>query len=123
MGEGVKLNVEMCDGRQFHGVEARRLFPVTGLLKYITLLDSEDKEVAVIRDITTLMKDSKTAVLRALDEYYLIPKITRIIDAYHKFGVFKMIVDTDRGRYEFDVNSHYADIETLYDGRILIRDS
>jgi hypothetical protein len=122
-GEGVLLNVEMYDGRKFYALEARRLFPVTGLLKYITLLDSEDTEIAVIRDITTLMDDSKTAVLQALDEYYLIPKITKIIDAYHKFGVFKMIVDTDRGRYDFDVNSHYSDIETLYDGRILIRDS
>jgi hypothetical protein len=123
MGEGILLNVELYDGRKFENLEARRLFPITGLLKYITLLDKDDKEIAVIRDITTLMEDSKIAVLKALNEYYLIPKITNIIDAYQKQGLYKMVVDTDRGCFNFDVNNHYHDIEIFYDGRVLIRDS
>jgi len=122
-GEGILLDVELFDGRKFIGLEARRLFPITGLLKYITLLDSKEIEIAVIRDITTLMEDSKNIVIKALEEYYLIPKITKIIESYEKQGKFKMIVDTDRGRYNFDVNNHFTDIEILYDGRILIRDS
>jgi hypothetical protein len=122
-GEGILLNVELYDGQKFYDLEARRLFPITGLLKYITLLDSDDKEIACIRDVTTLMEDSKNVVLKSLEEYYLIPKITNIVDSYQKSGIFKMIVDTDRGPYKFDVNNHYYDIEIFYDGRILIRDS
>ena len=30
-GEGILLNVELYDGRKFENLEARRLFPITGL--------------------------------------------------------------------------------------------
>lgn len=122
-GDGILLNVEMYDGRHFQNVEARRLFPITGLQKYITLLDDEGVEQAVIRDVATLMEDSKKCVSEALDEYYLVPKITAIYEAYEKYGLLKMRVMTDRGEFAFDVKSRYADIKLLYDGRVLIKDA
>lgn len=122
-GEGILLNVELYDGRKFENLEARRLFPITGLDKYITLLDEEGVEKAVIRDINTLMEESRENVLNALHEYYLIPKITRIYEAYEKYGLLKIRVDTDRGKYSFDVKNRNNDIKHLYDGRVLIRDS
>ncbi|NLX94405.1 MAG: DUF1854 domain-containing protein, partial [Clostridiales bacterium] len=42
--DGILLKVEMFDGRVFDDVEARRLFPLTWLKKYITLLDEEGNE-------------------------------------------------------------------------------
>ncbi len=122
-GEGILLNVEMYDGRKFENLEARRLFPITGLMKYITLLDDDGVEQAVIRDVETLMEDSKKAVLASLEEYYLVPKITKIYEAYEKYGLLKMRVQTDRGEYSYDVKSRNADIKHLLDGRVLIKDS
>lgn len=122
-GEGILLNVEMYDGRYFEGLEARRLFPVTGLDSYITLLDEEGDEKAVIRNVSSLMEESRDNVRKALDEYYLIPKIKSIIECYEKYGLMKMKVETDRGIYSFDVKSRYNDIKILYDGRVLIRDA
>ncbi|NLX79851.1 MAG: DUF1854 domain-containing protein [Clostridiales bacterium] len=122
-GEGILLNVELYDGRKFENLEARRLFPITGLDKYITLLDEEGVEKAIIRDVNTLMEESKKNVLDALREYYLIPKITKIYEAYEKYGLLKMRVETDRGEFSFDVKSRNNDIKHLYDGRVLIRDS
>ena len=122
-GESFLLNVEMYSGERFENLEARRLFPITGLERYISLLDGEGVEMAVIRDINNLMEDSKKAVKNALDEYYLIPKIIKIHESYEKYGLLKMNVDTDRGKYKFDVKNRNADIKIMYDGRVLIKDS
>lgn len=122
-GVGILLNVEMYDGRKFENLEARRLFPITGIDKYITLLDEEGIEQALIRDMNTLMEDSKKNVLDSLAEYYLIPKVIKIYEAYEKYGLLKMRVMTDRGEFSFDVKSRNADIKHLYDGRVLIKDS
>jgi len=122
-GEGFLLNVEMYTGERFENLEARRLFPITGLERYISLLDEEGVEKAVIRDINNIMEESKKAVKNALDEYYLIPKIIKIHEAYEKYGLLKMNVDTDRGKYKFDVKNRNADIKIMYDGRVLIKDS
>ena len=123
-GEGILLNVEMFDGRRFDGAEARRLFPLTGLRRYITLLDEEGVELAVIRDLDNLLEeDSRKAVEQALKEYYLIPKITQIFSVTEKYGRLRFSVGTDSGKYEFDVRNSHADIKFLFDGRVLIKDS
>ncbi|MGI6744621.1 MAG: hypothetical protein BWY46_00602 [Firmicutes bacterium ADurb.Bin300] len=122
-GDGILLNVEMYDGRTFDNLEARRLFPITGIDKYITLLDEEGNEKAVIRDVNYLMDESRVCVKKALEEYYLVPKILYIIECYEKFGLMKMKVETDRGIYSFDIKSRYNDIKILYDGRVLLRDA
>ncbi len=122
-GEGILLNVEMYDGRRFENLEARRLFPVTGLDRYISLLDEDGNEQAVIRSVSSLMEESRDTVRKALGEYYLVPIITRIIECYEKFGLMKMKVETNRGVYSFDIKSRYHDIKILYDGRVLLRDS
>ena len=37
------VDLEMFDGRKFEDLEPRRLFPLSGLTKYITLLDHDMK--------------------------------------------------------------------------------
>ena len=60
------VDVELFDGRKFQNLEPRRLFPRSGLEKYITLLDEEGIEMAIIRDLNTLAPEE-----RAIIEAYL----------------------------------------------------
>lgn len=121
--DGIMLKVEMFDGRIFDEVEARRLFPLTGLQKYITLLDSEGVEQAVIRDLSNLTPESRKVVEDVLGEYYLVPKITRIISIIEKYGKLMLKVETDNGPHSFEIKNTHSDIKMLYDGRVLIKDS
>lgn len=121
--DGILLNVEMYDGRVFDDVEARRLFPLTGLQKYITLLDSEGVEQAVIRDLSNLTPECRKVIEDVLDEYYLVPKITEIVSIVEKYGKLKLTVETDNGHHNFEVKNTHSDIKMLYDGRVLITDS
>lgn len=104
------------------GLEPHRLFPISGLSKYISLLDSEGNERAIIRNIDNLLPESKAALQSALDEYYMIPRITKFIKRYEKFSIWMWTVETDKGVYTFEIRNSLTAIKTLYDGRILIKD-
>ena len=56
------VDVELYDGRSFQNLEPRRLFPVSGLEKYITLLDETGAEKAIIRDLRTLPPEERKTV-------------------------------------------------------------
>lgn len=117
------VDLEMYDGRKFSDLEPRRLFPLSGLRRYITLLDEDQKEVAVIRNLDTLMPDSRKAVEDCLDEYYMIPKISKFLDRTEKYGILKYRVETNLGERQFEIRNRQHDIKALFDGRILIRDA
>lgn len=117
------LDVELYTGEIFENVEARRLFPNTGADRYITLLNEDGHEVAVIRDINTLMPDSAAAVREALEEYYLIPRIQSISKVEAKPSGTEIHAVTDRGACCFKLQSRAHDIKVLFDNRVLIRDS
>ena len=101
----------------------KRLFPVTGSDKYVSLLDKDGNEVAIIRDLSSLMKESRKNIEKALDEFYFVPKIIKINGITDKFGVLKFDVETDKGRVEFTVKNRHYDIKKLQTERVLIRDS
>lgn len=117
------VDVELIDGTKWFGLEPKRLFPRSGLTKYISLVDADGHEKAIIRDLDTLMPESRTVVQASLDEYYLIPKITALLGRQEKFGLLKWTVMTDRGEHSFEIRNIFRDIKVLYDGRVLIRDS
>lgn len=117
------VDVELIDGTKWYGLEPKRLFPRSGLTKYISLVDADGHEKAIIRDLDTLMPESRAVVQASLDEYYLIPKITALLGRQEKFGLLKWTVMTDRGEHSFEIRNIFRDIKVLYDGRVLIRDS
>lgn len=123
VNDGIFVDVEFYDGVKIEMLEPKRLFPISGLTKYITLLDSEGNEAAIIRNVDNLLPESRATVLRCLEEYYMIPKITRLINRTEKFRIWLWTVETDRGIHTFEIINHIISIKTLYDGRILIKDA
>ena len=60
------VDAEFYTGEKFTELELHRMFPITGLTKYIALLDKEGNEIAVIRNIDDLMPESKKVVEKQL---------------------------------------------------------
>ena len=73
------INITYADGKKEEGLEPRRLFPVQDADHYITLLDEDGVEHAIIRDMKKLREDSRKVIEASLGDYYLVPHITRII--------------------------------------------
>ena len=122
--DGILVDVEFFDGNEkLEGLEPRRLFPVSGLDKYITLLDSEGTEQAIVRDISRLDAGSRAVLERSLMEYYMIPRILRFVKMSENFKIWMWTVETDRGEYTFEVRDHNNTVKQLFDGRVLIKDA
>ena len=117
------VELHIYGGEVYTDLEPRRLFPLSGLTRYITLLDSDMKEKAIIRNLDNLDKDSKMAILGCLEEYYMIPKIIEMIDITEKFGILTWTCRTDRGVRSFRIRNRHSDVKMLFDGRVLVRDS
>ena len=117
----VTLTLE--SGEVYEKLEARRLFPVNRPNEYITLLNPEGVEVAVIRKITDLSEESKKAIEYSLNDYYLVPHIQRIVSITEKYGTLHWVVETERGIKEFDIRNRNHDIKAFRSGCVRVRDS
>ena len=105
------------------GLEPRRLFPASLRDRYITLLDSEGVEVCGIRALADMPEASRAVLQAALDDYYLVPHITRIISSVEKYGTLRWTVETERGIKSFDIRNRNHDIRVNRDGSVRVRDA
>lgn len=119
----VFVNVEFYSGEKFENAELHRMFPITGLTKYIAVIDSEGNEIGIIRDVENLMPESRDVAISCLDEYYMMPRIKRFIKMSEKFEIWMWTVETDKGICTFEIRNHITAIKPLYDGRVLIKDA
>ena len=117
-----ELTVELPDGTTYAKVEAIRSFPLTDSNKYISLLDSEEKEIGIIQDIKQLPRESEKVLRSELQKRYFMPKITKIHKLDGEFGVTQWVVETNRGPVTFGMRTRY-DVVSLENGRILIKDA
>lgn len=117
------VNLRTESGELFEKLEPRRLFPVSRVNTYITLLDENGIEKAIIQSLNHLNKESLDVIEYSLNDYYLVPHIQKILSISEKNGKIHWIVDTERGIKEFDVRSRNHDIRVYSDGRVRVRDS
>ena len=123
MHENNLVNLTLADGTVYEKLEPRRLFPVSRVDTYITLLDTEGVEIAVIRSLKDLNPASLERIEYSLNDYYLVPHIVRILSVSEKYGTIHWSVETDRGLKEFDIRNRNHDIRVYSDGRVRVRDS
>ena len=116
------VDVALQDGTTFQNVEPRCLFPSSNERKFITLLDENGTEQAVIRDLDTLPKDQREIVEGCLAEYYLIPRVVRILNTTEKFGRITLDTETDRGPARIEIRNLLYGFKQV-GNRLLLRDS
>lgn len=117
------VNLDTASGEHFEKLEPRRLFPVSHADTYITLLDEDGVETAIIKALTDLDEESLKVIKYSLDDYYLVPHIERILSVSEKNGKIHWVVETERGMKEFDIRNRNHDIRVYSDGRVRVRDS
>ena len=117
------VNLTLSYGTSYERLEPRRLFPVSRQDFYISLLGEDGVEVAIIKSLADLSQDSQDVIRYSLDDYYLVPHITRILSITEKNGKITWNVETDRGFKQFDIRNRNHDIRVYPDGRVRVRDS
>ena len=118
------VRLTLKDGTVYENLEPRKLFPITNHTMYISLLDSHEKEIGFVRDLEEIDDDSRRALEECFAEYYMIPKIAKVLKCVDKFGVLKWTVETDGGEITFDIKNRHSDIKHLRGtSRVIVRDS
>jgi hypothetical protein len=98
-----------------------RAFPFTAPEEQIVLIDGEDREIGMIRDLGELDAASREAILAELSVAYLVPRVTTIRSVRSRFGVTTWDLETDRGPHVAHVKER-TDIRLLPDGRTMLTD-
>ena len=123
VNENNLVNLDTANGEHYEKLEPRKLFPVSRANNYITLLDTDGVEVAIIKTLADLNKESLDVIEYSLNDYYLVPHITKVYSVTEKNGIFHWVVETDRGHREFDIKNRIHDVRVYPDGRVRVRDS
>ena len=123
LGQNGNLAIRYKNGKVRNGLKPRRLFPLTNKYEYISLIDQNDEEVGIIRDLRSLDNDSRNSIQMSLDRYYVLPRILKIVRIEEKYGVGNWLVITDKGEKSFEVLNYSVNIKRLGRGHLVIVDS
>ena len=116
------VNAEFFNGEKADKLQPRRLFPVSGLTRYIALMDESGETLCIISNLDNLMPESRKAVMDALEEYYMIPKILKVLKWREKYGHHIWTAETTHGLVDIEITDSSNHVKKLYDERVLIKD-
>ncbi|MFA6108180.1 MAG: DUF1854 domain-containing protein [Candidatus Latescibacterota bacterium] len=117
------LVLELDGGETNHEVQVRRSFPLSAQEEYLSLRDSDGRELGIIRHLAELDPVSRRALATELEKLYFVPQIVRVLRIEERFHVPRWEVETDRGPRVFEIRSGRSDVRVLTAGRVLIRDA
>ncbi|MCK4275638.1 MAG: DUF1854 domain-containing protein [Phycisphaerae bacterium] len=111
-------------GRSEPVIDARvaRCFPWSLPDGYVSIRDADGNEISLLETLEGLDDASRQVLDKELADKVFNPKIRRIVEYKHEFGVISITVETDRGEVTFQIRSRH-DIRILSPTRGLFRDA
>ena len=104
------------------GVTLARCFPWTLPESYISVRNGEGREIVLLKTSNELDPASREIVEAELRDKIFNPKIRRIVEYKHEFGISSITAETDRGRAVFQFRGR-DDVRFLSPTRVLFRDA
>jgi len=116
----VVVHLADCD-EPLTDAKLARYFPWSLPEAYISVRDSEGKEVVMLRTLDELDPDSRRIVEAELADKVFNPKILQVLQVKREFGLSSMSAITDRGEVYFQFHGR-DDVRLLGPTRALFRD-
>lgn len=104
------------------GVKLAKYFPWSRPDSYVSVRSADGKEVALVRLLDELDDESRRIAEAELRDKIFNPRIVRILEFRHEFGIYSVTAETDRGRAIFQFRGR-DDIRILSSTRALFRDA
>ena len=103
-------------------VSLRRAFPYEFECEFISILDPDDKELGMIRDIAIFPEEVRELLVNELERRYYTLKITKITQFKERHGFSYWKCETNRGPAEFTLRDTFRSIYKISSGHIAITD-
>ena len=117
-----QLAVLDAGGRRHENIEPIRAFPISDPEHWISLCDSNGREVVQVRDLNELAAEQRELLLSELTRREFVPVIRHIESISSLAEPCEWFVETDRGPTSFVLNSD-EHVRKLGQDRALILDS
>ncbi len=122
-GDDLEANEDKTPVKQDLGrVFFHRCFPFETPNEYISVLNKDGREYAMIRNLDEIDPESREIILAELDRKYLCPTIKKIRALKEKLDFSFWEVDTDRGEMSFSMHDTYRNIARVGNGMLIITD-
>jgi hypothetical protein len=103
-------------------VKLAKYFPWSRPDSYVSVRSADGKEVALVRLLDELDDASRRIAEAELRDKIFNPRIVKILEFRHEFGIYSVTAETDRGRAIFQFRGR-DDIRILSSTRALFRDA
>ncbi len=103
------------------GVTLVRCFPWTLPESYISVRSADGREIVILKTLEELDRPTREVVEDELRNRTFNPKILRILEYEHEFGISSIRAETDRGTVAFQFRGR-DDVRFLSPTRVLFRD-
>lgn len=112
----------ISETKTYDRIFLHRAFPFDQPYSYISVLDSDSKELGIIADIDSLGEDAAALLRAELDRKYYTPVIRQILSLKDKFGFSYWRVLTDEGELSFTLRDTYQSLLKVGGSRIFVND-
>lgn len=99
------LDISIDGSEWIDNVVVKRAFPLSKTTEYLSINDKDGKEIGILTAMDGLDLESNKLLTEELDRRYFTPHITRIKELNQEAGMFKFVVETQRGPSEFFVRN------------------
>ncbi|MFR1518004.1 MAG: DUF1854 domain-containing protein [Clostridia bacterium] len=125
--EGGFLSMTILPGengeeKKYDRVFLHRMFPFEEPLRYLSVLDGEQKELGIIADLACFGEAEQKILLEELNRKYYVQKILTIDRLKDRYGFTYWDVTTPEGKVSFTLQDTQRNIIKMDEDRILILD-
>jgi hypothetical protein len=94
-----------ADGRKWSGVEPARAFPISCPEQWISCCDADGREILCVRNLDQLPRELRLLLEEELARREFVPQIESIVKVADDSDPSEWVVETDRGRTTFLLDS------------------
>jgi len=120
--EGGFLALQIGDSEKYDRVNLYRAFPFSKENEFISVRDSEGKEIGILRSLDDFSGEKRALLLGELNRRYFTPIIERIHSIKEEFGYVYWDVKTDAGYRRFTIKRDENSVINIDGKRVLIID-
>ncbi|MGL4738164.1 MAG: DUF1854 domain-containing protein [Cellulosilyticaceae bacterium] len=108
--------------KDYGRVSVLRAFPLSHETLYLSIRDSEQNEIGMIRDLAIYEGEQKGFIEAELERRYFLPSIQVIDQVKQDFGYYHWEVNTDRGHKSFISRKDNSQVIQLPNNRVIVLD-
>ena len=120
--DGGFLSLKIGRRRPYSRVHLYRMFPLSDPDQFISVRDTKEQEIGVIRSLSEFPREAVRMCEEELNRRYFSPTIARLLALKEEFGYTYWDAETDAGVFRFTVKGGRGNVVQVAETSLLIID-